>query len=959
MRSKNAAFGINAWLVVGLAVGPLAAQQPSSTGLFGIRSNNIANESSSAAAAQTNASKPANEQVPKRNSFSQFGADSKIRSNQPTRPSQKSSPESFRGMTEAPRFTPNAAGSAGRYTPSASASGPVTNPQNIVVEEVPLIPRRNAAPSPYQNPTPAPASQTLAAPNNFNNSSRQLPTTIPPQVDIGSTGMKGMAATPAELPATSAGSLRERLAAARKSAAAPAANPTRVAANPGMIISEAPRMVPGPANNAATPFSTSSRFNPKSVQNRNPQPQEIINPLVDAPADASAVLPNLGPNNSVLNSSHKVNNDAANAATTLGESNPNLTFGQETPSAVNEQSVTNGMTGPRASARRGFTQDTPVERTAGNEPHNSALSTANEVGSSAGSSASSPILFSRQTPQISVETTGPRTITVGKEATYVITIKNLGELAAQDVTVSVRVPDFAEILSGKTSSGSVETPQAAMPAKENAVETTAAPGEPMHWQLPRLEARGKETLTLRLVPRKSRPFELGVQWSISPVASQAMVEVQEPKLNMTLTGPEDILFGQTKIYKLTLSNPGSGDAENVTIHLSPLGDQSGAMTKHQIGALPAGESKVVEVEMTARQAGKITIKSQATADGGLQADVVQEVLVRRAGMNVAVTGSKSKYAGTVAAYTIQVSNPGNAAAESVQLSAQLPPGAKFVSATGGQHSPESGKVTWTIPAVRSGGEQTFELKCLLTAPGQNKLTVNVAAAGDLTANGAAATQVEALADLKLEVIEPKGPLPVGEDVLYEVRLKNRGSKSAEKIVLSGFFSEGIEPVAATGAAHELDAGMVQFQPIATLAPGSEVSLKIKARATQPGNLIFRAEAVCEADGTKLVQQSTQLFYGDDNVNAKEPRPVAGPEDDINAPAPLPSRSTLGSSRRQPAAAVNTPAAPPVVTPAISLPMNTPSPTGSTYVPLDVSPAANAPATNPPAANAPASLSLGK
>ena len=75
----------------------------------------------------------------------------------------------------------------------------------------------------------------------------------------------------------------------------------------------------------------------------------------------------------------------------------------------------------------------------------------------------------------------------------------------------------------------------------------------------------KKRCRLRLVPRKGRPFDLNVQWTFSPIASQTMVDVQEPKLVMNIAGPDEVLFGQSKLYRLTLSNPGTGKAENVAI----------------------------------------------------------------------------------------------------------------------------------------------------------------------------------------------------------------------------------------------------------------------------------------------------------------------------------------------------------------------------------------------------------
>jgi uncharacterized repeat protein (TIGR01451 family) len=335
---------------------------------------------------------------------------------------------------------------------------------------------------------------------------------------------------------------------------------------------------------------------------------------------------------------------------------------------------------------------------------------------------------------------------------------------------------------------------------------------------------------------------------------------------------------------MTLANPGTGDAENVVIQLSPLTGQAGSPTRHPIGTIRAGDNKVIEVELTARQSGTLVIQAAATADGGLQAEVSEEITVRRAALEMKVVGGKLRYAGTVAAYQIEILNSGTAPAESVQVVAALPAGTKLVAASnGGKASTDGGKVQWTIPSVRAGDSMVLDLKCQMNNPGANRLSVQATAGSDLSASAEETTQVEALADLKLDVVEPKGPIAVGAEVTYEVRLLNRGTKSASDVKVVGYFSGKVEPVSATGGEHRLVPGIVVFKPIASLAPGSETTFKITAHAKAPGNHMFKAEVVCEAAGAKLGSEHTTLFYGDEIATESEvepeptdqsPRPIA-------------------------------------------------------------------------------------
>jgi uncharacterized repeat protein (TIGR01451 family) len=478
------------------------------------------------------------------------------------------------------------------------------------------------------------------------------------------------------------------------------------------------------------------------------------------------------------------------------------------------------------------------------------------------------LLFSGQSPVLSVEAAGPRKIMIGREATFVVKVHNSGDAFANNVTVAVNIPDYAELVGSQASSGSVRPPA----GNEHR--------EPLEWKISRLEAHSRETLTVRLVPHKSIPLDLAVQWSCQPDVTQTLVEVQEPKLMMALAGPEEILFGKSKMYKLTISNPGNGDADNVLVTLQPVGRMTEVAASHRLGTIRAGESKSVEVELTARQSGTLTIRAQAFGDGGLRAEAAEQVLVRRAMLHVEAEAPKVKYAGTNSTYRIRVTNNGNATAQNVHVSALLPPDAKFISGDAGSRlEANHGKVNWTAGNLQPGADRVFEMQCSLQSAGDNVVQFNATADDDVSGAIASTTRVEAMADLKLEVRDPQGPVPVGEDAVYEVVIRNRGTKSAEGIELVVFFSEGLEATAVQGGGHEIGAGQVVFKPISLLQAGGESVFRVHAKADRSGTHVFRAEVVCQSLQSKLAAEQTTRFYGEDTFGetaqpTKPPKHIA-------------------------------------------------------------------------------------
>jgi len=529
-----------------------------------------------------------------------------------------------------------------------------------------------------------------------------------------------------------------------------------------------------------------------------------------------------------------------------------------------------GRSSPAASASVESTPDNNAAATASSGTRESTDAAASSARPVADAETAGPdVLVTRQSPVISVDTVGPRKIKVDMPAAYRIVVKNSGAIAAKGLLVTVRVPEGAELVGSQAGVGSVR------PAK------SIDRGAGVEWLVDSLGARSETSMTLRLVPKKSRPIELGVEWSLSPVAVNTMVEVQEPKLLMNLVGPEEVYFGKRDSYKLTLTNPGTGDAEHVVVRLLPTTPGDTQAVIHEVGTLRAGGSKVVELELTARQQGTLRLRAEATADGSLTAAVDEEVLVRRADLKLEVEGPQLLYAGTAGTYTVHVSNPGNAAAQNVKLAAILPAGATFVSGSDGATVAKDAKRTeWSSASLRPGAEWVVTYRCELTAAGSATTQIVATADEELENSMSLTTEVEALADLSLEVKDPSGPVPVGQEAVYEIHIHNRGTKSAAGIGVVAFFSRGIEPMQIEGGKHHVGPGRITFAPLASIGAGQEVVLTIKAQAQQPGNHLFRVEVQCAELETKLSAEETTRFYGD-GAAAKPRRgsvPGPGPED---------------------------------------------------------------------------------
>ncbi len=447
-------------------------------------------------------------------------------------------------------------------------------------------------------------------------------------------------------------------------------------------------------------------------------------------------------------------------------------------------------------------------------------------------------------PSIEVETFGPATIGVNKAANYRVVVKNNSSIRAERILVGINLPQWVDIENVNLTTGGKEITDGENQAR-------------LVWSIDKIPGNASQTITVTAVPRKAEMFDVGVEWTLVPRVGKANVAVTEPKLEMSISGPAEVLYGETALYHVTVRNPGSGAAENVVVMLpEALGGE-----RATLGDIEAGKEKVFQVELLARTAGELNLVATAAADQNLKTSAERGLTVRRANLNISLEGPGLKYAGSGAQYKVVVSNSGDATAKDVVTAVALPPGVKYLNGVDSVKIIDGG-MRWPVGALEPGQTRTYKINCQLNTSGDLQLEVGARGKGDLAASSACLTTVETVADLVLTVADPKGPLPTGEKIPYQIKVQNRGTKTAKGVNLVMQFSEGIEPVDATGLEHRIAEGQVLFSPITQIDPGQEMTFKITAEALKSGTHIFRAQLTCQDSDAREIAEGTTRFFGE-------------------------------------------------------------------------------------------------
>ena len=449
-------------------------------------------------------------------------------------------------------------------------------------------------------------------------------------------------------------------------------------------------------------------------------------------------------------------------------------------------------------------------------------------------------LAGSEQPGIRVVTEGPAEVLLRETTRYEVRVENRGSIDASGVVVRTSLPPWAEIEGHDASQGAVKSIDV---EKDRQLE----------WSLDKLPAGSMERLFVRIKAVKPGTFDVATNWTTLPQTQTAEVVVREPKLVVEIDGPDEIVFGKSQSYRVRVLNPGDGTASNVVFSLT---NGSGKAVRQELGNLPPGKESSFEVELTARDAADLKISGSAAADADLTATGEKTVSVVAAKLEAVLSGPAVKFQNTAATYQVQITNSGRASSESVVAEVRLPAGVRYLGGIEGARIVDD-RLTWKVENLPAGDSRDYEFSCQMERTGDQQLVFNCSGGAGGQASVGLETVVQAIVDLKLSVMDPPAPAPVGSEVTYEVLINNRGSKAAENVRVVAQFGHGIEPLRVAGQPGEVVTGQAIFSPIARVEAGQQVKLQVIAKAEVAGDHRFRVEI--RSGESVLVAEEATVF----------------------------------------------------------------------------------------------------
>ncbi len=449
------------------------------------------------------------------------------------------------------------------------------------------------------------------------------------------------------------------------------------------------------------------------------------------------------------------------------------------------------------------------------------------------------------TSAIGLEKVVPREVRANQPFEYQMIVTNLTSQSLSGVTVTDQVQDGLRILGSNPQGRTL--------------------GEGTHsWDVGDLGPR--ESRTIRVNGVASGEGVVAHCASVTYASTLcATIPVVQPKLRLTKSGPAEALRCEAITYQIEVSNTGTGTISNVRI-TDPLPDGltaagGGRTLSFDAGSLAAGASRRFSATVQADRTGRFSNNATATGEAGLtvESNAVATV-VRQPVLAISKTCPELQFIGRPINYEISVTNSGDGPARDLIVEDQIPAGGTFVSASDGGRA-AGGRVTWNLGTLAPEASKKITLSINPGGAGTYRNTVTARAYCADPVSDSCETNVTGIPAILLEVVDINDPVRVGDEETYVITVTNQGSAAARSIRIVCNLEQSATFVSAAGStsgSHR--AGVVTFEPVASLEPQAKATWRVVVRAAAEADARFKVSMTSSMIQRPVEETEATHFY---------------------------------------------------------------------------------------------------
>ena len=451
-----------------------------------------------------------------------------------------------------------------------------------------------------------------------------------------------------------------------------------------------------------------------------------------------------------------------------------------------------------------------------------------------------------QTPMVTFEWIRKAPFSVNQECRCDLVVRNSGNITAGNVILEAYVPQHVDLVDSQ-------------PAPFDSSDRFA-------WSLGELEPGDTRTVQLTVMPQRPGEVKLSAFVRFSGV-STATFSAEEPMLAIDLQGPMEVLVGESATQIIRVSNPGSGAAQNISIQtLLPPGleHRSGERLVMDIGALQPGEVRDVRLVLMAIEGGPQQIQVRAVSASGLNESIEAKVNVVAPELVVTIDGPDVRYQGLTGTFELLISNEGIGESNNVRAKYRVPAEFDYISADhGGQYNEVDETVTWFAGRIGPGESRRY------------RVTLEAIEAGDCIHQGGViselgatdvtqfASRIEGNASLSAEIVRQGNRIGIGVEDIWEIRVRNDGTRAADNVGLSCELPSGLDLVGARGPSdHIVQNGLLVFKSLPVLPAGKTAIYELYITGSRAGSHRFRARVASDSSQQVVIAEEFVQVVGE-------------------------------------------------------------------------------------------------
>ena len=447
---------------------------------------------------------------------------------------------------------------------------------------------------------------------------------------------------------------------------------------------------------------------------------------------------------------------------------------------------------------------------------------------------------------------GPRQIQAGEQFTYDLKLTNVSDEPIRGIRIT-------------------ETTRGVELRNTNAGDAATVEGDKMTFDAGQLAAGDSRTITVTARASETGNARSCVTVDYDP-ALCTVYKVTEPELKLvwTLYADRDVeaacdvkgVYACDEVFILyKVTNVGTGTTEPVTLsHNLPGGlrtaDGKGKVTA-KMEPLEAGESKELRVplNLTEKAEGRtLDLSAEATA-GGITADTdVQSVRILDPALDLRIDGRAEQYLGRDTETTFTVTNTSDAPVLNTVVSVDGADDFDFDT-----RDYRDGEIL--IGCLRPGQSRTFKARYSADAPGVVNMTARAAGYCADAVEQTFKTEYKGISAILIETVDKVDPVPVGEETVYEIYVKNQGSAPDLNINLTGTLPNGLQFVSGQGDSDvTADGQNITFGTLDELAPGDVASWTVTVKATEADKVQFKLQLKSDANPESIREEEPTTLY---------------------------------------------------------------------------------------------------